>query len=144
MRPVSSLRISKFLANWGLAREALIPWPTMSCVESPGCSSEVNAQTIRCKAPPWSTRFTFRPLELETLPSQSRALFFGVAAQMMRHILVDHAQGWLAAKWRRSAMRDSRQEDGPASQIRIGFRGGRLRVEQVLDARLTTGPRNLT
>jgi ECF sigma factor len=37
-------------------------------------------------------------VQQQPLQWQNRAHFFGVAAQMMRHILVDHARARLAAK----------------------------------------------
>jgi RNA polymerase sigma factor (TIGR02999 family) len=98
----SSTRINKLLADWGqgneVAREALIPVVYNELrrqarrylrgerpdhtLESAALVNEAYLRLIRQEAPAW----------------QNRAHFFGVAAQLMRHILVDHARNRLAAK----------------------------------------------
>jgi RNA polymerase sigma factor (TIGR02999 family) len=100
--PLSSAQITKLLADWGggnpEAREALIPvvyaelrriarrhlWNERPdhTLESAALVNEAYLRLVRQKAPQW----------------QNRAHFFGVAAQMMRHILVDHARNRQAAK----------------------------------------------
>lgn len=100
--PASSERVSKLLLNWGQgdqgAREALIPLvydelrrlarrylrrerPDHT-LQSAALVNEAYLRLIRQEQPQW----------------QNRAHFFGVAAQLMRHILVDHARNRAAAK----------------------------------------------
>jgi RNA polymerase sigma factor (TIGR02999 family) len=98
----SSTRIDKLLADWGEgneeAREALIPVVYNELrrqarrhlrgerpdhtLESAALVNEAYLRLVRQGVPKW----------------QNRAHFFGVAAQLMRHILVDHARNRLAAK----------------------------------------------
>jgi RNA polymerase sigma factor (TIGR02999 family) len=100
--PASSERVSKLLLNWGQgdqgAREALIPlvYDELSrlarrylrrerpnhTLQSAALVNEAYLRLIRQEQPKW----------------QNRAHFFGVAAQLMRHILVDHARNRAAAK----------------------------------------------
>ena len=102
MYPASSERVSKLLLNWGQgdqgAREALIPlvYDELSrlarrylrrerpnhTLQSAALVNEAYLRLIRQEQPKW----------------QNRAHFFGVAAQLMRHILVDHARNRAAAK----------------------------------------------
>lgn len=102
MRAVSSMRVNKLLADWGRgdekARDELIPFvydelrrlarrhlwnerPNHT-LQSAALVNEAYLRLARQKAPQW----------------QNRAHFFGVAAQLMRNILVDHARNRLAAK----------------------------------------------
>ena len=98
----SSTRINRLLADWGQgneeAREALIPVVYNELrrqarrhlrgerpdhtLESAALVNEAYLRLVRQEVPQW----------------QNRAHFFGVAAQLMRHILVDHARNRLAAK----------------------------------------------
>jgi RNA polymerase sigma factor (TIGR02999 family) len=98
----SSTRINRLLAEWGKgddeARNALIPtvyeelrriarrhlWHERPdhTLQSAALVNEAYLRLVRQDAPQW----------------QNRAHFFGVAAQMMRHILVDHARSRQAAK----------------------------------------------
>jgi RNA polymerase sigma factor (TIGR02999 family) len=100
--PASSERVSKLLLNWGQgdqgAREALIPLVYEELrrlarrylrrerpdhtLQSAALVNEAYLRLIRQEHPQW----------------QNRAHFFGVAAQLMRHILVDHARNRAAAK----------------------------------------------
>jgi RNA polymerase sigma factor (TIGR02999 family) len=100
--PASSERVSKLLLNWGQgdqgAREALIPLVYDELrrlarrylrrerldhtLQSAALVNEAYLRLIRQDQPQW----------------QNRAHFFGVAAQLMRHILVDHARNRAAAK----------------------------------------------
>jgi RNA polymerase sigma factor (TIGR02999 family) len=100
--PASSAQISKLLVNWGLgdqdARDALMPliynelrrmarrhlWRERPdhTLQSAALVNEAYLRLVGRKPQEW----------------QNRAHFFGVAAQMMRHILVDHARNRLAAK----------------------------------------------
>lgn len=102
MPRASSTQISKLLAEWGqgskTARDALIPmiygelrriarrnlWRERPdhTLQSAALVNEVYLRLVRRETPDW----------------QNRAHFFGVAAHMMRHILVDHARNRLAAK----------------------------------------------
>jgi RNA polymerase sigma factor (TIGR02999 family) len=99
---VSSTRINRLLADWGQgneqAREALIPLVYKELrrqarrhlrgeradhsLESAALVNEAYLRMVRQESPRW----------------QNRAHFFGMAAQLMRHILVDHARNRLAAK----------------------------------------------
>jgi RNA polymerase sigma factor (TIGR02999 family) len=98
----SSTRINRLLADWGQgneqAREALVPMVYNELrrqarrhlrgerpdhtLESAALVNEAYLRLVRQDVPQW----------------QNRAHFFGVAAQMMRHILVDHARKRIAAK----------------------------------------------
>jgi len=98
----SSTRINELLASWGRgdpeAREALIPvvyaelrrlarrqlWRERPdhTLQSAALVNEAYLRLVRQEPPHW----------------QNRAHFFAVAAQMMRHILVDHARNRRAAK----------------------------------------------
>jgi len=100
--PASSGQVSRLLADWGRgnqeAREALIPvvynelrrlarrhlWHERPdhTLQSAALVNEAYLRLVRQEPPQW----------------QNRAHFFGVAAQMMRHILVDHARNRSAAK----------------------------------------------
>lgn len=102
MPPDSSSQVSKLLVNWRegdeAAREALIPLvydelrrlarrhlrrerPDHT-LQSAALVHEAYLRLIRQDQPQW----------------HNRAHFFGVAAQLMRHILVDHARNRAAAK----------------------------------------------
>lgn len=98
----SSTRINRLLADWGQgneeARDALIPvvygelrrlarrhlWRERPdhTLQSAALVNEAYLRLVRQGTPQW----------------QNRAHFFGVAAQLMRHILVDHARNRVAAK----------------------------------------------
>jgi RNA polymerase sigma factor (TIGR02999 family) len=102
MSQESSTQITKLLANWRQgderARDALIPlvydelrrvarrrlWhqPPDHTLQSAALVNEAYLRLVQQKLPEW----------------QNRAHFFGVAAQMMRHVLVDYARNRLAAK----------------------------------------------
>ena len=102
MCPASSARITELLANWGQgnadAREVLMPlvydelrriarrhlWRQRPnhTLQSAALVNEAYLRLVRQESPQW----------------QNRAHFFGVAAQAMRHILVDYARSRLAAK----------------------------------------------
>src|ERR1700675_3534027 len=102
MCPASAERVNELLLNWGHgdpnAREELIPlvygelrriarrylWQERPdhTLQSGALVHEAYLRLLHEKPPQW----------------QNRAHFFGVAAQLMRHILVDHARSRLAAK----------------------------------------------
>jgi RNA polymerase sigma factor (TIGR02999 family) len=102
MCPASTARVSELLVNWGQgdqdAREALIPLvygelrrlarhylrgerPDHT-LQSAALVNEAYLRLVRQEPPQW----------------QNRAHFFGVAAQLMRQILVDHARNRQAGK----------------------------------------------
>jgi RNA polymerase sigma factor (TIGR02999 family) len=92
--PASSARVSLLLANWGhgdrAARGVLIP---LVCDE------------LRRKRPDHTLQNaalvheSYLPLVKQQSPQwQDRDHFFGAPAQLMRHILVDHARNRLEAK----------------------------------------------
>ena len=98
----SSAQINRLLVDWGHgdqeARDALVPLIYKELrriarrhlgherpdhtLQSAALVNEAYLRLVGQKPPEW----------------QNRAHFFGVAAQMMRHILVDHARNRLAAK----------------------------------------------
>lgn len=102
MCPASSARVTELLVNWGQgnadAREALVPlvydelrriarrhlWRQRPdhTLQSAALVNEAYLRLVHQESPQW----------------QNRAHFFGVAAQAMRHILVDYARSRLAAK----------------------------------------------
>jgi RNA polymerase sigma factor (TIGR02999 family) len=102
MCPASAERVSELLLNWGQgdqgAREELIPlvyvelrriarrylWQERPdhTLQSGALVHEAYLRLVHDQPPQW----------------QNRAHFFGVAAQLMRHILVDHARSRLAVK----------------------------------------------
>ena len=109
MDATSSTRVNRLLADWGQgheeAREALIPLVYNELrrqarrhlrserpdhtLQSAALVNEVYLRLVRQEAPQW----------------QNRAHFFGVAAQLMRHILVDYARNRCAAKRGAGALR---------------------------------------
>jgi len=100
--PDSSTRINRLLVDWGhgdeeaweelipvvyeelrrIARRHLRRERPDHTLQSAALVNEAYLRLVRQEAPQW----------------QNRAHFFGVAAQLMRHILVDHARNRLAAK----------------------------------------------
>jgi RNA polymerase sigma factor (TIGR02999 family) len=124
MCPGSSAQITKLLDNWHQgdqkARDELIPlvygelrrlarqrlWGQRPdhTLQSAALVNEAYLRLVQQKSPQW----------------QNRAHFFGVAAQMMRHILVDYARNRLAAKRGGGAQRVSLEtEFGPAHQPEV-------------------------
>jgi RNA polymerase sigma factor (TIGR02999 family) len=102
MCPTSSGRVSKLLINWGQgdleAREALIPlvYEELRRVARRHLGRERPDHTLQSAA---LVHEAYLRLVQQGSPQwQNRAHFFGVAAQLMRHILVDHARARLAAK----------------------------------------------
>jgi RNA polymerase sigma factor (TIGR02999 family) len=109
MCPASTIRLSQLLANWSqgdqrapqvliplvynelrrLARRYLLGERPDHTLQSAELVNEAYLRLANQEAPQW----------------QSRAHFFGVAAQLMRHILVDHARKRLAAKRGAGALR---------------------------------------
>jgi RNA polymerase sigma factor (TIGR02999 family) len=122
MPPASSSQVSKLLVNWRRgdqgAREALIPLVYNELrrlarlhlrrerpdhtLQSAALVHEAYLRLIRQDHPQW----------------QNRAHFFGVAAQLMRHILVDHASNRAAAKRGAGAPRLSLDEEVALPQAR--------------------------
>jgi RNA polymerase sigma factor (TIGR02999 family) len=100
--PESSAQISKLLINWGLgdqqARDALIPliYGELRRVARRHLGRERRDHTLQSAA--LVNEAYLRLVRQEPPHWHNRAHFFGVAAQMMRHILVDHARNRAAAK----------------------------------------------
>lgn len=102
MQPASSARVSKLLLNWGQgdqgAREALIPlvYDELRRLARRHLRRERPGHTLQSAA--LVNEAYLRLIRQDQPQWQSRAHFFGVAAQLMRHILVDHARNRMAAK----------------------------------------------
>jgi RNA polymerase sigma factor (TIGR02999 family) len=100
--PFSSAHVSKLLVGWGQgdqdAREALIPlvYDELRRLARRHLRRERPDHTLQSAA--LVNEAYLRMVHQEPPQWQNRAHFFGVAAQMMRHILVDHARGRMAAK----------------------------------------------
>lgn len=102
MDSASSTRINRLLQDWGRgnqqAREALIPvvYDELRRLARRHLRHERADHTLQSAA--LVNEAYLRLARQEPPQWQNRAHFFGVAAQMMRHILVDHARNRLAAK----------------------------------------------
>src|ERR1700732_4944078 len=102
MCPASAERVSELLLNWGHgdqnAREELIPlvYAELRRIARRYLWQERPDHTLQSGA--LVHEAYLRLLHEEPPQWQNRAHFFGVAAQLMRHILVDHARSRLAAK----------------------------------------------
>lgn len=102
MCPASAERVSELLLNWGQgdqkAREELIPlvYAELRRIARRYIWQERPDHTLQSGA--LVHEAYLRLLHEKTPQWQNRAHFFGVAAQLMRHILVDHARSRLAAK----------------------------------------------
>jgi RNA polymerase sigma factor (TIGR02999 family) len=124
MCPDTSAQITRLLDNWHQgdekARDELIPlvygelrrmarhrlWRQRldDTLQSAALVNEAYLRLVQQKSPEW----------------QNRAHFFGVAAQMMRNILVDYARNRLAAKRGGGAQRVGLEtEFGPARQPEV-------------------------
>jgi RNA polymerase sigma factor (TIGR02999 family) len=102
MCPASAERVSELLLNWGhgdqSAREELIPlvYVELRRIARRYLWKERPDHTLQSGA---LVHEAYLHLLHEEPPQwQNRAHFFGFAAQLMRHILVDHARGRFAAK----------------------------------------------
>ena len=102
MCPASAERVSELLLNWGhgdqSAREELIPlvYVELRRIARRYLWKERPDHTLQSGA---LVHEAYLHLLHEEPPQwQNRAHFFGFAAQLMRHILVDHARNRLAAK----------------------------------------------
>jgi RNA polymerase sigma factor (TIGR02999 family) len=100
--PASAERVSELLLNWGQgdqsAREELIPlvYVELRRIARRYLWKERPDHTLQSGA---LVHEAYLHLLHEEPPQwRNRAHFFGFAAQLMRHILVDHARGRLAAK----------------------------------------------
>src|SRR5579863_94344 len=102
MCPDSSTQVSKLLRNWGQgdpdARDALIPlvYDELRRVARRYLRRERPDHTLQSAA--LVNEAYLRLMGGGSPQWQNRAHFFGVAAQLMRHILVDHARKRRAAK----------------------------------------------
>jgi RNA polymerase sigma factor (TIGR02999 family) len=98
----SSAQVNHLLAEWGRgdqdARDALIPliYKELRRIARRHLWCERPDHTLQSAA--LVNEAYLRLVRQEPQEWQNRAHFFGVAAQMMRHILVDHARNRLAAK----------------------------------------------
>jgi len=98
----SSTQISRLLADWGRgdedARDALIPliYNELRRIARHHLGNERPDHTLQSAA--LVNEAYLRLVGKKPPEWQNRAHFFGVAAQMMRHILVDHARSRRAAK----------------------------------------------
>lgn len=102
MHQTSSRQVSKLLLSWGKgdpgAREALIPlvYDELRRLARRHLRGERPDHTLQSAA--LVHEAYLRLIRQEQPQWQNRAHFFGVAAQLMRHILVDHARRRAAAK----------------------------------------------
>lgn len=102
MCPGSDERVSELLLNWGhgdpAAREELIPlvYAELRRIARRHLWRERPDHTLQSGA--LVHEAYLRLLDDRSPQWQNRAHFFGVAAQLMRRILVDHARNRLAAK----------------------------------------------
>ena len=102
MQPASSTEINRPLADWGhgdrAARDALIPliYDELRGMARRHLGRERPDHTLQSAA--LVNEAYLRLAGKEPPEWQNRAHFFGFAAQMMRHILVDHARSRNAAK----------------------------------------------
>jgi RNA polymerase sigma factor (TIGR02999 family) len=102
VQPASSTEINRLLADWGhgdrAARDALIPliYNELRGMARRHLGRERPDHTLQSAA--LVNEAYLRLAGKEPPEWQNRAHFFGFAAQMMRHILVDHARSRLAAK----------------------------------------------
>jgi RNA polymerase sigma factor (TIGR02999 family) len=98
----STARVSELIVNWGRgdagAREALIPlvYEELRRMARRYLRQERPDHTLQSAA--LVHEAYLRLVQKENQQWQNRAHFFGVAAQVMRHILVDHARGRRAVK----------------------------------------------
>jgi RNA polymerase sigma factor (TIGR02999 family) len=102
MCPASSARVTELLVNWSQgnadAREALVPlvYDELRRIARHHLLRQRPDHTLQSAA---LVNEAYLRLAYQKSPQwQNRAHFFGVAAQAMRHILVDYARGRLAAK----------------------------------------------
>jgi len=100
--PAPSIRINQLLADWRRgdqqARDELIPvvYDELRRLARLRLRNERPDHTLQSAA---LVNEAYLRLARQDAPQwQNRAHFFGVAAQLMRHILVDHARNRLAAK----------------------------------------------
>jgi RNA polymerase sigma factor (TIGR02999 family) len=102
MSRASSGRVSKLLVEWGQgdldARDALIPlvYDELRRVARRHLARERPDHTLQSAA--LVHEAYLRLVHKESPQWQNRAHFFGVAAQIMRHLLVNHARDRRAAK----------------------------------------------
>ena len=91
----ASNAISGLLRAWGdgdlQARDSLLPLVYLELRRRAAISCGGNGPTTRSNRPRWSTR-RIKLAGQDRVHWKNRPHFFGVAAQMMRRILVDHAR----------------------------------------------------
>jgi RNA polymerase sigma factor (TIGR02999 family) len=120
MCPGPEARVSELLLNWGQgdseAREELIPlvYGELRRIARRHLGRERPDHTLQSGA---LVNEAYLRLLGDNPPEwQNRAHFFGVAAQLMRHILVDHARTHMAAKRGAGVPRVALNEDIAQSQ----------------------------
>ena len=102
MSPTPPPELTRLLDNWGQgdaeARDVLIPliYTELRGIARRYLRRERPDHTLQSAA--LVNEAYLRMTRQEPGKFENRAQFFGFAAQMMRHILVDHARGRLAAK----------------------------------------------
>lgn len=102
MSPTPPPELTRLLDNWGQgdaeARDALIPliYTELRGIARRYLRRERPDHTLQSAA--LVNEAYLRMTRQQPGKFENRAQFFGFAAQMMRHILVDHARGRLAAK----------------------------------------------
>jgi RNA polymerase sigma factor (TIGR02999 family) len=103
MCALSSAQVTKLLSDWGKgnneARDTLMPvvYDELRRLARRHLRKERPDHTLQSAA--LVNEAYLRLVRQEAQPRfENRAQFFGLAAQMMRHILVDHARNRLAAK----------------------------------------------
>jgi RNA polymerase sigma factor (TIGR02999 family) len=102
MCPGSTARVTELLVNWGQgdqgAREALIPlvYDELRRIARRHLRNQRPDHTLQSAA--LVNEAYLRLVRQESPQWQNRAHFFGVAAQAMRHILVDYARSRLTTK----------------------------------------------
>ena len=88
--------VSQFLHAWGRgdlqAREDLVPLVYRELRRRAAAYCGVSVGTTHCDQPTALVHDYLRLVGQERVTWQNRAHFFGVAAQMMRRVLVDHAR----------------------------------------------------
>jgi RNA polymerase sigma factor (TIGR02999 family) len=93
--------VTQLLIDWSqgdkAALEQLIPWCMPNCVISPDTTlGREPGHTLQTSA--LINEAYIRLVDQQNVPWQNRAHFLAVSAQVMRHILIDHARSHTAAK----------------------------------------------
>ena len=122
MCPTTPAELTRLLAKWGQgdveARDALIPliYDQLRGIARRYLRRERADHTLQSAA--LVNEAYLRMMRQHPGQFENRAYFFGFAAQMMRHILVDHARGRAAAKRGTGAPRLSLDKEVALTQNR--------------------------